>query len=242
MPTIQINPTQGKRFAASSFSGAGTDWNSIHDGTTATMSDQDANFNIWASFTSAFGFTFHYINRYANDFDLSGLPAGATITAATLNLYGNSWPNTDVNFHIIEGTFDSSLAADDFNNFTGYASGWDGDDVTDYADEVTTGDWDETDFNEITLNSTAITALQSAFDGGTRFKVMYMTENDYEDTSAVAGGSGVSLGVEWHTIGNADSAKHPYLEITYTAAALLDGPLALRNGKLNILAGRLVIK
>ena len=31
MPTIQINPTQGKRFAASSFSGAGTDWNSIHD-------------------------------------------------------------------------------------------------------------------------------------------------------------------------------------------------------------------
>ena len=131
MPTIQINPTQGKRFAASSFSGAGTDWNSIHDGTTATMSDQDANFNIWASFTSAFGFTFHYINRYANDFDLSGLPAGATITAATLNLYGQSFDNTDVNFHIIEGTFDSSLAAEDFNNFTGYGAGWDGDDVTD---------------------------------------------------------------------------------------------------------------
>ena len=34
MPTIQINPTQGKRFAASSFSGAGTDWNTTRQGIT----------------------------------------------------------------------------------------------------------------------------------------------------------------------------------------------------------------
>ena len=134
-------------------------------------------------------------------------------------------------------TLDSSLNGDDYDSFVGAGSGWDSDDVTTYADEYTSGDWDESGYNSITLNSTAITDLQSAYTSGDRFKVVYMIHNDYDDTEP---STSQVIGVEWVTIHDADSDKHPYLELTYSA--LSPAGLNLNSGQVILKGGNLIIK
>ena len=171
MATIQINPTQEKtiNINVNSIDGTYPSYASVHDATTGTsISDLDAANNIYIFYTAAFGYKFWQISRGFVDFDLSSIPDNSIITSATINLYEAG--NSTSELIIIKGTFDSSLATSDFDSFTGAGSGWSSGDVTTYSSALDLDDG----WNSITLNSTAITDIQTAFQAGNRFKVVYM--------------------------------------------------------------------
>lgn len=231
MPSIQINPTQDKRILinVNSIDGTYPNYASVHDATAGTaIASTDATNNIFILYTAGFGFNFWQIARSFQDFDLSGLPVGAVITAATLNL--NEAGTSTSELILIKGTFDSSLAVEDFDSFTGAGSGWSSGDVTTYSSAVDLDD----DFNAITLNSTAITDIQTAFQAGERFKIVLMDkEYDYDDINISQGGS---VELDFNTIDNADSAKHPFLELTYVLP--IGGIIHLKQGKIKLQGGK----
>ena len=140
--------------------------------------------------------------------------------------------NSTSDLIIIKGTFDSSLAVEDFDSFTGAGSGWTSSDVTTYSSALDLDDG----WNSITLNSTAITDIQTAFQAGERFKIVLMDKDyDYDDTNI---GQGSYVELDFNTIDNADSDKHPYLELTYAEPAP-SGKLTLNSGKLTLTGGKI---
>ena len=165
--------------------------------------------------------------RTVMDFDLSSLPSSPTINSVKLKLYGNVYgglytststfcpypstfgsrgylgcgPNTSGcnsgagSIIVIKSTIDDSVAADSYNDFTGYQDEWNASTVTEYSSEISS--WNEGSYNEITLNSDAISEITSNAGGSTKFKVMIMNyDHDYVDSSGWgSGGSGVDLGI-----------------------------------------------
>ena len=139
---------------------------------------------------------------------------------------------------IIEGTFDASVGNDSYNDFTGFESGWDGDDggtsIVTYTSEDSS--WSESAYNQWTVNSTGIAALQTALNGGTRFKTVVMEEeHDWKDDN-----SGISAadfyGGQYYTI--RDDGNEPYIEITYTPPPG-NGKITLNSGKITLLSGKI---
>ena len=189
------------------------------------------------------------------DYDLSGIPAGSTITAVTFKVKGTTMTNLgggyvsytarDADAIILEGTFDSSIAVGDLDSFTGYTSGWDADDVTEYTSNwgPAAGGWSTSDFNSISLNATGIAAANSALNGGTRLKFWigeyeswYLNDDSFFDANLK-----VSRMNGHYDLGNSDS---PFITVTYTEGAIVTtGPVKLETGsKLQIVSGKFLIQ
>ena len=106
--------------------------------------------------------TAYAIYRSFLQFDTSGITG--TVSSATLKIYG--YVNGTADLKIVKSTAfgsgyeGSSLSTADFDAITGFTddaamSG----NVTDYSSEITT--WSTSGYNDITLNSTALTDMQN---------------------------------------------------------------------------------
>ncbi len=239
MATVQINPTNDYHMRCTGTFGAS--WNTCHDSTTASTPHveheySDADNDIWVGISAAtiFGSTQYKIYRGFQDYELTSIPAGSTIQSATINITGGSFEgsnNVQAYLVIVEGTFDSSAGTDWFNDFTGWQSGWNQYNLTNYSDVLLS--WNDDDVNTFTMNSDAITAIQSALDGGTRFKTVILSQKDYIDSTYPTAGNYYGL----QSYGVADSSNKPYLEVTYVSPDTSKGKITLSSGKIILNSG-----
>ena len=108
------------------------------------------------------GSTVYAIYRSFLQFDTSGITG--TVASATLKIYGYVNGNADV-IVVKSNAFGSgyegaTLAKADFNSIPGFTLDQDmNGNVTDYSSEITT--WSTSGYNDITLNSTALTDMQN---------------------------------------------------------------------------------
>ena len=236
MPTLEIQPTQEKwmTHTTTTLGGGGGSWANTRNAVTATTISNaptaGAKNNVYSAKIAAFGNSFFYIYRTYSDFDLSSLPAGAIITAATINLFGEAVSGVDQSdIIIVKGTYDSSLAVEDFDSIDNWSSGTAT--PTAYSSVLAAGSYDTSDYNSISLNSTAITDLQSAYEGGTRFKTVYMNHTHDHENSLPS--SGQLVGLDYIGM-QGDASQRPYLELTYLKSS---GFLHLKNGTIKITDG-----
>lgn len=97
------------------------------------------------------------ITRFFIEFDTSDI--SVTPADATLSIHGDT--NSSADFFAVKATFsDGSLASGDFDAIDGWTAGADNSsNVTKYSSEVTS--WSTSGFNDITLNSTALSDMAS---------------------------------------------------------------------------------
>ena len=181
-----------------------------------------------------------YNYRVALSFDLSGNDndgatiSGNTVQSATItfvstaNLTGFSTitHQTDEYVHLCKmssvSTFDTTA---NINALDGWVSdgSYDGQ-VTEYADEISQAASSTLTF---TLNSTAITDINSLIGSGGRLNVMMLSSDDFTDnvgTDGLGDPEGVSAfftgeGQRLYMTEDATAGNHPKLNLTYAAAA-----------------------
>ena len=228
MAIATITNTQGHRivYPASGFAQL---WDTGHDATTGGTpthlnSSGTSAITVGLRYTSYPSANRFYIYRAFIDFDLSSIPAGSTINSATLKLYGNS--ATSPHFSIVVATadiivlkanFDTSIAADDYDSFLNdgsSASGWGPSDTTPYSSEYAGSGWDNSDYNEITLNSTALTDIASAAGSGRFVTCIMHHDGDYQDDDSIVDASNDWSQVAFNLID--DLSNPPQLVVDYT--------------------------
>ena len=254
MATINITNTQGVEMSTNP--SLPRSWDLTHDstlgGSLGTSNLTSTSFTVGAGYSGYGGGTF-YINRVYLDFDLSGIPAGSTITAATLKLRGSTFSSSHISDTIatadiilLEGTFDSSIDTGDIDAFSGFQAGWDGTDsgIIEYSAEYEAGSWSTSAYNEITITSDGITALNNNFTGGNRFKVVVM-EHDHDYHDNVNGENGNSIDVNNDRFGvnfkiNPSDSDPPTLVVTYSTVSsepqvILSNDLIIHGGNVEII-------
>ena len=183
------------------------------------------------------------------DFDLSSI--SGTITGITLKLYGKALyeaggvtTENNSNCIIVKGTFDSSIGTDSINDFTGYnASGWAGSSTTEYSSDFGQEDagWSTSAYNEITLNSDAISDANS----NNELKLFFMEKNRFYNSNDSFGNSSSSDVAYWATnfYADKDGSNPPILVVTHeTAEAPTISTFSLKGGNLSLKGGKLTIK
>jgi len=178
---------------------------------------------------------FYVIYRSHLIFDLSGADAG-TIESATLKLYAyeadtGGTRNNGHKFYVIGHDYGGTLnAALDDVNPTNYAAGdWTSTDVPTYSSEITVNGVSAGDLISVTLNSAAITDINSALASGD-FDIGLVTNYDYKDDFTLTPSittneyNGVRVASQDH----ATSAYRPVLELNY--ASPTTGPFKIQAG------------
>ena len=126
---------------------------------------------------------------------------------------------TDIEIIILESTWDGSSSANTWNDFDGFTSNWDADDVTEYSSNV---NFSNTSYDDLTtaLNSTAKTDIQN----NSTFKIALIDyeqyylnsfDNTYNIRNTVASTARRTLQV--YSYNSTNDAYKPYIE--YTASA-----------------------
>ena len=178
---------------------------------------------------------FSYINRGHLIFDLSGADAG-TIESATLKLYAYSADSGgDINnghkFYVVGHDYGGTLnaALDDVNPTNYEAGDWTSTDVPTYSSEITVNGVSAGDLISVTLNSAAITDINTALASGD-FDIGLVSHYDYKDdftlTPSITTNQycGVRVASQDHTT----SGYRPVLELNY--AAPTTGPFKIQAG------------
>ncbi len=156
----------------------------------------------------------HYIYRGFFAFDLSSIPAGATITAATLSLYGTGTGYTtgggttaNNSSCLVAGTqaSTSSLATSDFGSVGS----------TELAARVAYSVFGSSGYKDYTLNAAGLAHLTSAI-GGT---VKFATRPGYDLDNTAPANTGYSGGVSY-TTDQTGTSNDPKLVVTYTTDKL----------------------
>mgnify|MGYP003115768046 FL=1 len=256
MPDVDISPEQSS-YVTNGYYGEGT-FSGMRNDTTGYAVDTTPD-NVYycpgVLRGAIFGSPMYNHRNVLQDYDLSDIPAGSTITAVTFKVKGTTMTNLgggmvtytaqDCSAIILEGTFGSSIATGDIDSFTGYTSGWDASDVTEYTSNwgPTAGGWSTSGFNSISLNADGIAAANSALNGGTRLKFFigeyeswYLNDDSFFDANLK-----VSRMNGHYDLGNSDS---PFITVTYTEGAIVTtGPVKLETGsKLQIVSGKFLIQ
>jgi hypothetical protein len=187
-------------------------WSAFHDAAAGSASSDDAGVMIVGAYYGSTGWA--GILRAFLLFDTSSLPDGATITAASLHLYGDHFnPKIDSpgaasepQLDVVGSTpaSDTAIDVNDFPNIgtTRYAAG------TDFSSLVDDG------WNVIALNATGIAAISLAGITKLGLRVNCDTDNSEPDSSL-----GFDARFFPSTADNSNSARKPYLEVTYTVPA-----------------------
>jgi len=205
-----------------------TNWATARDATSGTVSSTiNRDFlGIAAAHTSGrFGGTLARIHRYFFRFDTSGI--GVTPANATLKIRGLG--NTSGDIIAVKSTQGDTPSSGDFDAITGWSSGADNEsNVTKYSAEITT--WSNTGFNDIALNSTALSDMASL----SNFKLCLLNY-DYDlknvDPFSGFGYNGLYLS-EW-----SDAAFHPYLEYTAGASGYGQDVIGVATGDIEKVIG-----
>jgi len=228
----------------SGYAGSGTgaaNWDSLHDtnqAKNAFFAQEDGAQGVRVQGSAS---TVHLFRAFF-EFAVPG-DAPSSISSLTLNIKGKS-SNNDLDVIVIEGTQDASSGDDGdgsaygatvMNAFTGWGSGWDDSDVTEYSSEVTS--WSNSDYNTITLNATA----RAAFTPNATFKVVLMSHDyDYLDVNPTS--STIDQSIDFHLQGSGTS-QDVYIEYEASDPRDITGPLKIQAGaKFKISAGKLTIK
>ena len=255
MATISITNTQGVEMNTNS--GLPQSWDNAHDETTGgSLGTTNLTYQSQTvgPFYSGYGGGSYGINRVYLDFDLSDIPAGSTITAATLKIYGTGFSAQSqydtiatADLILLEGTFDSSIDTGDIDAFSGFQAGWDGTDsgIIEYSAEYEASSWSTSGYNEITIISDGVTTLNNNFTGGDKFKVVVMEhDHDYHDNPNGENGNAVDVsndrfGVNFNI--NPSESNPPTLVVTYSSPPVLN-EVKIVGGKLTLIGGNLTIK
>jgi len=181
-------------------------WDTIHDGLTGSAADYTATIAICEVYNNS---SKHRMARLFLPIDTSGLPAGASISAADLKTYGSEIVNS-----VGDDTYDyvrvvqtsqantSTLGTDDFdqcgsiNNPTAGANDTDLDTLSTSA------------YNTISLNATGISWIT---DSGVT-KLGLRQGHDAQDNEPGVGRDRYKISTSEET----GTSQDPYLEITYT--------------------------
>jgi len=135
-----------------SFAGARDATTGTFDGSSARYADEIKYSKVVGARANTYN-----INRYFIEFDTSGI--SVTPTTAELSLYG--FTNSAADLFVVKANFsDGSIGNGDFDSIVGWSTGADNSsNVTKYSSEVTS--WSTSGFNDITLNSTALSDMAS---------------------------------------------------------------------------------
>ena len=151
----------------------GETWTGVRDGTSGLLDATSDGTDFGVSQFVARGATWYMIHRVFAYFDTSGISIAPS--SATLKIYGraNVGSHDNADFFVVKGTqgtgtpsasdfdeiggWDTSTAADGDPSGTGSGAGDQESNVTKYTAEWVNGTtaWDESDYNELTLNATA---------------------------------------------------------------------------------------
>ena len=258
MAEITITNSQGAR--TWNTPSTPTSWDYAHDQTSAgTISTSNSSGNAWTIGTaySGYGGGTYNIGRVLLDFDLSGITAGSTISSAVLKLYCASvtaphWSIsiTEADFIILQGTFTdgSTLAAAMIDDVSGYGSGWDGTDagVVEYCSEQHSS-WADDAYNEITLNSDALSDITARAGSSTRLACYIMEyDHDYHVNTSGEDGTSLSAANDYFKINfniNPSESNPPQLVVTYTEPVLIPHTekIKVKGGNLKLKGGNLKI-
>lgn len=181
--------------AAGEVSNANSNFSTARNAATGTSaSPGDSNCGTRASLSAGTWF----IERGFLTYDLSSIPSNAVIVSAKVEIYFNSVSFQDAGaaWHVVEGTQSSSLTTADFNNLVFTSLG-----------TIDLGAVNQDAYNDVTLNSTGLTLVQSKF--GTTLKMVHILSTDLNDTTP--SGSGDELNVS-----SPASGEPPKITVTYT--------------------------
>ena len=213
-----------------------TNWASARDATSGTVASTTTRdfLGIYAAHTlGRFGGTLARVYRYFFRFDTSGI--GVTPANATLKIRGLSGNSGDI--IAVKSTQGDSPGTGDFDAISGWTSGANNaGNVTIYSvgdgsgetGEITT--WSNTGFNDIALNSTALSDMASL----SNFKLCLINyDYDLKNVDPYSGTNynGLYLS-EW-----SDSAFHPYLEYTAGASGYGQDVIGVATGDIEKVIG-----
>ena len=187
------------------------------------------------------------INRAHMIFDLSS--ASGTVTAATLKVYAATADaggtiNNGQKFYVVGHDYggDLNAAADDVNPTNNTTGDWTSTSVPTYSSEITVDGVSLGDEISVTLNSTAISAINSAVGSGD-FDIGLVGNDDYKGDftiSSYADGFG-NNGVAIYTRHASTVAYRPVLSLT-VGEAIVPIRMSVKSGQVTLKSGNLIIK
>ena len=180
-------------------------------------------------------------------FDLSG--ASGTVISADLCLYAYTADsggtiNNGYSFYVVGHDYGGALnaAADDVNPTNNTTGDWTSTSVPTYSSEITVNGVSADDKITASLNSTAITEINSVIGSGD-FDVGLIAKDDYKaDFTLLSYNDGFGYnGIQVHSVDSTDTAYRPVLELTYATPPILPR-LSVKSGQINVKGGTLTIK
>lgn len=221
MSSVISNTTDGRQTSAVVSVASG--WGAAHDhvgfSTPTTNEASTTIFGPRAEFASFRG-GIYFISRAFFDFDLSGvsIPAGQTITEAFFKI--KTATNGGHDNIVVKSGHDPSTTSDSWFStwLTGQGitlSGWSSSDVTAYSSNYTAASGGS--FSTVTLNSTALTDLNSAAGTSTPFKIAVINYDfDYLDVDPQPSSGLQRTGC--HFADDTNSGNRPNLALNFGAA------------------------
>ena len=182
-------------------------------------------------------------------FDLSS--ASGTVTAATLKVYAYSNDvggtiNNGQKFYVVGHTYGGALSgvSGDVNPTNNTTGDWTSTSVPTYSSEITVNGVSEGDLISVTLNSDAITAINSAVGSGD-FDIGLVGNDDYKADYTIStynDGFGYN-GVTIYSQDASTSAYRPVLSLTVgEVEVIVPARLRIKSGTMNLKGGSVVIK
>ena len=190
------------------------------------------------------------INRAHMIFDLSS--ASGTVTAATLKVYAATADaggtiNNGQKFYVVGHDYGGDLngVADDINPTNNTTGDWTSTSVPTYSSEITVDGVSQGDLISVTLNSDAITAINSAVGSGD-FDIGLVGNDDYKADFTISTYTDNTFGYNGVTIYSQDastSGYRPVLSLTVgEVEVIVPARLRIKSGTMNLKGGSVVIK
>ena len=190
------------------------------------------------------------INRAHMIFDLSGADAG-TIESATLKVYAATADaggtiNNGQKFYVVGHDYGGDLnnVSDDVNPTNNTTGDWTSTSVPTYSSEITVNGVSAGDLISVTLNSTAISAINSAVGSGD-FDIGLVGNDDYKaDFTISTYGDGFGYnGVQIYSVYTSTSAYRPVLTLDITSPdPEIRKTINIVGGSMRIKGGKVILK
>jgi len=184
-PSSGIN-SGGYRYTEANFNTARNAINSTHKITHVANNTLTVQVGNIATRTSSQTGNLYSANWYHTPFTFDSSGISSAVSSATFKIRcgrNNSTANSNpADFHLICLKADLGAAnhIGNWNDITGYTSGWDADDVTEYsAEAVVTNSYNSPAFTDITLNSDGESDLESLDE----FELMLVEKEEWYDNS-----------------------------------------------------------
>ncbi len=170
--------------------------------------------------TGATSGTWVYLTRGILLFDITGVPAGKTITGVTLSLYGTAKSDTfspalapDINVYQAAPASNTAIAGGDFDSLS----------ATPFSSPITYANWKTSDpwWNDFAFNAAGLAFVIAAYEGAKIVKLGIRNAN-YDVAAQSPTWSSTHTAVLTSYMSDHGAGYKPKLAITYTDAATYD--------------------